>query len=133
MCELSIKRAVSSEFKVSIPSRIPLVKILFGVLSLLVLINSTLLASQEMKPKKILVLASYKATAPVAHLWNRGIQSVFESENSSRIDINIEYLDMNSFNDDGYIQLLRDKLRHQFLKLDPIWLCRFITGHWDLC
>ena len=102
MCEfrIKLKLAVSREFKLSTPSRIPLVKILFGVLSLLVLTNSTLLASQEIKPKKILVLASYKATAPVAHLWNRGIQSVFESENSSRIDINIEYLDLNSFNDE---------------------------------
>jgi PAS domain S-box-containing protein len=55
----------------------------------------------------------------VAHLWNRGIQSVFESENSSPIDIKIEYLDLNNFNDDRYLQLLRDQLRHKFLKFKP--------------
>jgi len=107
------------KFKKSTRNRIPLVKTLLLILSLLVLINSSLLASQETKPKKVLVLASYKATAPVAHLWNRGIQSVFESENTSRIDISIEYLDLNSFNDDRYIQLLRDKLRHKSLKFRP--------------
>jgi len=79
------------------------------------------------------VLASYKSTAPVAHLWNRGIQSVFESENTSRIDINIEYLDLNSFNDDRYIQLLRDKLRHKSLKFRPDLVMRFIIEHWNLC
>ena len=119
MCVLSIKPGVEGKFKASTRSRIFSVKTLILVLSLLVLIDSALLASQGTKPKKILVLASYKTTAPVAHLWNRGIQSVFESENSSKISINIEYLDLNSFNDDGYIQLLRDKLRHQFLKFRP--------------
>ena len=82
MCELPNNLAVPGEFKEPARSRIPLVKTLLLILSLLVLINSSLLASQETKPKKVLVLASYKATAPVAHLWNRGIQSVFESENT---------------------------------------------------
>jgi len=119
MCELPIKPPVSSEFKESTRSRIPLVKILLLFFLLLVLLNAPLLAQLETKPKKVLVLASYGATAPVAHLWNRGIQSVFESENSNRIDIHIEYLDLNSFNDDDYIQLLRDNLRHKFLKFRP--------------
>jgi hypothetical protein len=119
MRELPIKIAALGEFKQSTHSRILLVKTLLLALSLLVLINSSLLASQETKPKKVLVLASYKATAPVAHLWNRGIQSVLESENSSPIDIKIEYLDLNNFNDDRYLQLLRDQLRHKFLKFKP--------------
>ena len=75
MCELPIKLAVPGEFKEPARSRIPLVKTLLLILSLLVLINSSLLASQETKPKKVLVLASYKATAPVAHLWLDSAQS----------------------------------------------------------
>ena len=121
MCELSIKlnRTVSREFKESTRSRILMVKTLFWVLSLLVLFNSPLFALQETKPKRVLVLASYKATAPIAPLWNRGIQSILQSENSNRIDINIEYLDLNSFNDDHYIQLLHDQLKHKFLEFRP--------------
>ena len=119
MCELPIKPAVSGKFKESTRSRIPLEKTLFLVMSLLILFYSPLSALQETKPKKVLVLASYKATAPVAHLWNRGIQSVFESENSNRIDFNIEYLDLNSFNDDRYIQLLHDQLKYKFLEFRP--------------
>ena len=119
MRELSIKIAALGEFKQSTHSRILLVKILLLALSFLVFFNSTLLASQETKPKNVLVLASYKSTAPVAYQWNRGIQSVFESENSSPIDIKIEYLDLNNFNDDRYLQLLRDQLRHKFLKFKP--------------
>ena len=119
MCELPIKLAVPGEFKEPARNRIPLVKTLLLILSLLVLINSTLLASQETKAKRVLVLASYKATAPVAHLWNRGIQSVFESQNFNQFDIDIEYLDLISFNDDRYIQLMRDKLRHKLLKFRP--------------
>ena len=80
MCELPIKLAVPGEFKEPARNRIPLVKTLLLILSLLVLINSSLLASQETKPKKVLVLASYKATAPVAHLWNRGITERKQAE-----------------------------------------------------
>ncbi len=58
MCALPIKLPVSGEFKESIRSRIPLVKMLILVLSLLVLFNPTLLAQQEAKPKNVLVLAS---------------------------------------------------------------------------
>ena len=119
MCELPIKIAALGEFKESTHSRILLVKIFLLVLSFLVVFNSTLLASPETKAKRVLVLASYKATAPVAHLWNRGIQSVFESQNFNQFDIDIEYLDLISFNDDRYIQLMRDKLRHKLLKFRP--------------
>ena len=119
MCALPIKLPVSGEFKESIRSRIPLVKMLILVLSLLVLFNPTLLAQQEAKSKNVLVLASYKSTAPVGYLWDRGIRSVFEAKTSQRIETHVEYLDLNSFNDEHYIRILQDVLQHKYAKSTP--------------
>ena len=78
MCELPIKLAVSGKFKESTCSRIPLVKTLILVLSLLVLFYPTLFAQQEAKPKKVLVLSSTRSTSPVAYQWDRGIRSILK-------------------------------------------------------
>ena len=51
MCELPAALTVSGEFKESTRRRILMVKALLLILLALVLFNSTLLASQEMKPK----------------------------------------------------------------------------------
>ncbi len=119
MCELPIKPAVSGEFKESTRSRIPLVKTLILVLALLVLSNPTLSAQQEAKPKSVLVLSSTRSTSPVAYQWDRGIRSVFKAGPSDRIAIDIEYLDSARFNDDRYVQLLRDLYRHKYSTSKP--------------
>jgi PAS domain S-box-containing protein len=119
MCELPITSAVSVEFKESTRSRIPLLKTLFLVLALLVLFDPTLLAQQGAKPKSVLVLSSTRSTSPVAYQWDRGIRSVFKAGPSDQIVINIEYLDSSRFNDDRYIQLLRDLYRHKYSNSKP--------------
>jgi len=58
----------------------------------LVLSHSVLFAAQQITPKRVLVLASYRATSPVAYQWDRGIRSVFKAGPSDRIAIDIEYL-----------------------------------------
>ncbi len=119
MCENPIKISASGGFKESIHSRIPFLKSIILVLLLLVFLNSTSLSFQETERKSVLVLATYNATAPVASLWNRGMETVFKSEKSGSIDFNIEYLDLINFNDEGYKQLLSDNLRHKLLKYKP--------------
>ena len=119
MCELLIKISALDAFKKLNHSFIPLVKALILVLPLLITLNAASLTSKETEPKNVLVLASYKATAPVATLWNRGMETVFKSENSGRIDVNVEYLDLINFNDAGYKQLLSDNLRQKLLKYKP--------------
>jgi hypothetical protein len=79
MSEFPIKVTQVDKLKESTCSHIPLLKALLLVLAFLIFINSTLFASPETKLKKVLVLASYKATAPVAPLWNRGIQIAISS------------------------------------------------------
>jgi PAS domain S-box-containing protein len=102
-----------------LPGKHLLVKTLLFILPALVLFNPSLLASQKINPKNVLVLASYKSTAPVGYLWERGIRSVFEAETSQRIETHVEYLDLNSFNDDHYIRMLQDVLLHKYAKSMP--------------
>jgi len=89
------------------------------ILPALVLFNPSLFASQKINSKNVLVLASYKSTAPVGYLWEWGIRSVFEAETSPRIETHVEYLDLNSFNDDHYIRRLQDMLQHKYTKSTP--------------
>ena len=119
MCENLIKISVSEKFKKLLLSRIPLAKKLILVLLLLIFQNSASLSLQNREHRSVLVLASYKATAPVASLWNRGMETVFNSQKSGSIDFNIEYLDLINFNDESYKQLLCDNLRHKLLKYKP--------------
>ena len=76
-------------------------KVLILVLQFLTFPNVQSEASQETESKNVLVLISYKATAPVASPWNQCKETVFKSENLGAIDINIEYLDLINFNDAG--------------------------------
>lgn len=69
---------------------------------------------QETEHRSDLVLASYKATSPVASLWDRGMETVFKSKQSGSVDFNIDYMDLINFNDENCKQLLRDNLRQAF-------------------
>ena len=103
MCELPIKLAVPGEFKEPARIRIPVVKTLLLVLSLLVLFDSPTLGSQPSERKKILVLFSFRPTLPVASQWNRGIRSVFDANKALETIINIEHLDLTHFNDEHHV------------------------------
>ena len=130
MCEfpIKLKLAVSREFKVSIPSRIPVVKTLFGVLSLLILFHPPLLAQPEAKPKNVLVLATYNPTSPVAILWDRGIRSVLAGGTAQQIEIDVGYLELIRMRDDRYVQLLLDLYRHKYTKLKPDLIIPIYNG-----
>jgi len=119
MCELPPKISTFGAFKESNHSRLTLVKTLFGVLSLLILFHPPLLAQPEAKPKNVLVLATYRPSAPVAHLWERGIRSVLEADPANRIKIDFEYLELIHRQDDRYVKLLLDLYRHKYTKLKP--------------
>ena len=67
MCKLNNKIAALGEFKESTSRRIPLAKTLLLILAFLVLINSTLLASQEMEPRNIIMMDSCRPTSPIEH------------------------------------------------------------------
>jgi hypothetical protein len=111
MCELPPKISTFGAFKESNQSRITLVKTLFGVLSLLILFHPPLLAQPEAKQKNVLVLATYRLSAPVAHLWERGIRSVLEADLANRIKIDFEYLELIRMRDDRYVKLLLNLYR----------------------
>lgn len=119
MRELPIKNTALDEYKESTHIRIFLVIILLLVLSFLLLSNSTLLASQQIERKKVLVLFSFRPTLPVASQWDRGIQSVFEPSTSHKMVVNIEYLDLMHFDDERYIQILLDIFRYKYSKPKP--------------
>ena len=102
-----------------LPGKHLLIKALLFLLPALALFNPSLLASQQINPKNVLVLSSTRSTSPVAYQWERGIRSVLEAEPSYRIKIDIEYLDSARFNDDRYVQLLRDLYRHKYSNSKP--------------
>jgi hypothetical protein len=89
-----------------IPGKHILIKALLVLLQTLVLFNPTLFASQEIPPKNVLVLASYKPTSPVAYQWDLGIGSVFQSGPYRGIKMDIEYLDLTRIEDDRYVHML---------------------------
>jgi len=88
MRDYPIKLTAASEFKASIRRCSSLAKMLFWVLAVLVLFNTSLSAQPETKPKNIWVLATYSPGSPVAYLWDRGIRSVFEAEEYDRSNQN---------------------------------------------
>lgn len=102
-----------------IPGKHILIKALLVLLQTLVLFNPTLFASQEIPPKNVLVLASYKPTSPVAYQWDLGIGSVFQSGPYRGIKMDIEYLDLTRFEDDRYVHMLLDVYRYKYSKLKP--------------
>jgi transcriptional regulator with GAF, ATPase, and Fis domain len=128
MCELPPQISTFGAFKESNHSRITLVKTLFGVLSLLILFHPPLLAQPEAKPKNVLVLATYRPSAPVAHLWERGIRSVLEADPANRIKIDFEYLELIRIRDDRYVKLLLDLYRHKYTKLKPDLIIPIYNG-----
>jgi PAS domain S-box-containing protein len=130
-CELSIRRTALSEFNLSIRRCMPLIKKLFWILSVLLLFNPALLAQQEAKPKNVLVLATYSPTAPVGHLWNRGIQSVFNGGAADEIKIHIEHLDLIRLQDDRYVQLLLDIYRYKYSNVKPDLIIPIYNGALD--
>ena len=77
------------------------------------------LGAQHIERKNILVLFSFRPTLPVASQWDRGIRSVFESNTSLKSVVNIEYLDLMHFEDERYIQILLNTLRHKYSNPKP--------------
>jgi len=98
------------------------------LLPALILFNTLLFASQKIKPKTVLVLASYNPTSPVGFLWNKGIQSVLKSQKSFPVDINIEHLDLTRFNDDRYVQRLIDLYRYKYSQNKPNLIIPIYNG-----
>ena len=128
MRELLVKPALTGEFNKPTPSRILPAKTLILVLALLVLFNPALFAQQKTKPKNVLVLATYSPTAPVAHLWDRGIRSVFEAGTADRIKIDVEHLDLIRLQDEHYVRLLLDLYRHKYSKIKPDLIIPIYNG-----
>lgn len=96
-----------------------LAKTFLVVFPVLVFVNPPLFASDGIRPKNVLVMASYKPTLPVAYQWDQGLRSVFEADPAVRIDMNIEHLDLAHFDDDRYVQLLLDLYRQKYSKSKP--------------
>ena len=94
-------------------------KALFAFLTMLLFLNSPALGSQQIERKNVLVLYSFRSTQPVAARWDKGIQSVFESNISHKMGVNIEYLDLMHYDDDRLIQLLLDVYRYKYSKPKP--------------
>jgi len=69
--------------------------------------------------ERVLVLTFNRPTSPVTYRWSRGIQSVLGPRLPNEIDLDIEYLDLQRFNDEQYLSLVRDLFRYQYLKAQP--------------
>ena len=94
-------------------------KALLAFLTMLLFLNFPALGSQQNERKKVLVLYSFRSTQPVASEWDKGIRSVFESNISHKMGLNIEYLDLMHYDDDRLIQLLLDVYRYKYSKPKP--------------
>jgi len=94
-------------------------KALLAFLIILFFLNFPALGSQQIERKKVLVLYSFRSTQPVASEWDKGIRSVFESNISHKMGLNIEYLDLMHYDDDRLIQLLLDVYRYKYSKPKP--------------
>ena len=116
-----------SRHKERTPQRHLLLKA-FLVSMTLPLLGSSLFAQQEAKPKNVLVLASYNPSAPVGLMWERGIRSVFKAEPSYGIHLNFEYLELIRFDDDRYVRLLLDLLRHKYSTSKPDLIIPVYSG-----
>jgi PAS domain S-box-containing protein len=85
----------------------------------LVLSHSVLFAAQQIAPKRVLVLASYSPTVPVADLWDKGIRSVFDTSSTPPIRIDIEHLYHHRIQDHHYRRMLVDLYHYKYSKENP--------------
>ena len=119
MCKFSFKPVDLGEFKKSWCNHIPIVKALFGFLIILVIFYSPLFAQQKIEQKKVLVLASYSPTVPVASLWDKGIRSVFDTSSTLPVKTDIEHLYHHRIEDRHYRKLLVDLYHYKYSKGKP--------------
>ncbi|MBT8332710.1 MAG: PAS domain-containing protein [Deltaproteobacteria bacterium] len=119
MCELAIKIAALGELKESTGNRFPTVKTFFWFLIVLAIFYSPLFAQQDSEQKKVLLLASYSPTVPVAPLWYKGIRSVFDTSLTPQIKIDIEHLYHHRIQDHHYSRLLVDLYHYKYATEKP--------------
>jgi hypothetical protein len=110
------------------PVRRLVARVILFAFPALVFMTFSLFASQEIKPKNVLILASYNPTSPVGFLWNRGIRSVLGAETPSPVHIDIEYLDLTRFHDDQYIQRLLALYAHKYSRVKPDLIVPIYSG-----
>ena len=119
MFEFSFKPNDMGELKKSTCNRFPILRTLFSFLIILVIFYPPLFAQQKIEQKKVLVLASYSPTVPVAPLWYKGIQSVFDNSSDTLSKIDIEHLYHQRIQDHRYRKLLVDLFDYKYSKEKP--------------
>ena len=119
MFEFSFKPNDMGELKKSTCNRFPILRTLFSFLIILVIFYPPLFAQQKIEQKKVLVLASYSPTVPVAPLWYKGIQSVFDTSSDILAKIDIEHLYHQRIQDHRYRKLLVDLFDYKYSKEKP--------------
>ena len=82
----------------------------------------------DQQPKNVLVIASYKATAPIGYQWEKGIRSGFNAGMPGQVDIDVEYIDLSRISDERLILLSLDLYRHKYALLKPELVIAIYNG-----
>lgn len=96
-----------------------MIKKIFWLFIALGIFYSPLFAQQKIEQKKVLVLASYSPTVPVAYLWDKGIRSVLDTSSNPPTKIHIEHLYHHRIEDHNYRKLLVDLYQYKYSKEKP--------------
>jgi PAS domain S-box-containing protein len=92
----------------------------------------TVLGTQQIERKKILVLFPFRPTLPVASQWDRGLRSIFENNSAIKPVINFEYLDLIHFGDEQHVNMLLDLYRYKYSNPMPDLIIPVLDSSLDL-
>lgn len=84
------------------------------ILFCILISSSTVSASDQREPKKILVIVGLHKNQLVTQLVEKGIEEVYKANHDYRIEQYVEYLDLNRFSDKQYKQQLAAFLSHKY-------------------
>jgi len=91
------------------------------VLAILILIcfYPASLHAIEKDKKTVLILYSFGPSYPATVQWDRGIRTVFASQNDIHTNILAEYLDLSHFNEPDYIQNIIELFKYKYADAQP--------------
>ena len=84
------------------------------ILFCILISSSTVFASNQKEPKRILVIIGIQKNQLVTQLVEKGIEEIFKANHDHRIEQYVEYLDLNRFSDKQYKQQLAALLSHKY-------------------
>ena len=94
-------------------------KALIASLTILLLLISPAMGSQENEHKTVLILYSLSYAYPAIVKWDQSIRSVFGTQQDINIKVTTEHLDLSRYNDSSYIRMMVDIFRYKYIESKP--------------